>query len=108
MSTTELDLLKVPQQRRRLAALCARFGVRRLGLFGSAATGDFDPLRSDVDFIVEFVSVQGLRPAEQFFGFRDELAALFGRDVDLLERSAIRNPYLRRSIEAAEVLLYGA
>jgi len=37
-----------------LTELCRRFGVRRLDLFGSAATGHFDPARSDLDFLVEF------------------------------------------------------
>jgi uncharacterized protein len=37
-----------------LRALCRRFRVRRLDLFGSAARGDFDPIHSDIDFLVEF------------------------------------------------------
>jgi predicted nucleotidyltransferase len=41
-------------RREELRALCRRFHVRRLDLFGSAARGDFDPERSDVDFLVEF------------------------------------------------------
>ena len=40
--------------REELQALCRRFHVRRLDLFGSAARGDFDPVRSDIDFLVEF------------------------------------------------------
>jgi predicted nucleotidyltransferase len=38
-------------------ALCRRFGLLRLDLFGSAATGAFDPARSDMDFIVEYDDV---------------------------------------------------
>jgi hypothetical protein len=38
-----------------LPELCRRFHVRRLDLFGSAATGhNFDPVRSDLDFLVSF------------------------------------------------------
>ena len=37
-----------------ITELCRRFGVRLLHLFGSAATGRFDPGRSDLDFHVEF------------------------------------------------------
>ena len=40
------------------ARLCRRYGVRRLELFGSAATEKFDPARSDLDFILEFDSSQ--------------------------------------------------
>ena len=41
-------------RREEVAELCRRFHVRRLEVFGSAARGDFDPERSDVDFLVEF------------------------------------------------------
>ena len=78
------------------------------GLFGSAATADFDPGRSDFDLTVDFAPPEGMGLAEQFFGFQAEVAALLGRPVDLLERRAIRNPYLRRAIEREEVLLYAA
>ncbi|MBV8575147.1 MAG: nucleotidyltransferase domain-containing protein [Acetobacteraceae bacterium] len=45
---------EIEQYREKLRALCRCFHVRRLDLFGSAARGDFDPERSDVDFLVEF------------------------------------------------------
>lgn len=45
----------IAERRSDIAALCRRFGVRRLVVFGSAARGaDFDPARSDLDFLVEF------------------------------------------------------
>ena len=47
-------IAEVGSRRMELADLCRRFGVRRLDLFGSAARGDFDPERSDLDFLVEF------------------------------------------------------
>lgn len=84
-----------------LSALCRRFGVRRLDLFGSAATGRFDPDRSDLDFLVAFD--EPLPPpsayADAFFGLREGLEALFGRPVDLLTEPALENPYLRRRVE---------
>jgi predicted nucleotidyltransferase len=45
-------LLLIEQHRREIESLCARHGVRRLELFGSAARGQFDPAKSDVDFLV--------------------------------------------------------
>lgn len=84
-----------------LPALCRRFGVRRLDLFGSAATGRFDPERSDLDFLVSFDDL--LPPgayADAWFGLRSALEALFGRPVDLLTEAALENPYLRRRVEA--------
>ena len=44
----------IASRRSELNDLCRRFGVRRLDLFGSAARDDFDPARSDLDFLVEF------------------------------------------------------
>ena len=85
-----------------LPALCERFGVRRLDLFGSAATGGpFDPARSDLDLLVTFDD--GLPPAayaEAYFGLRAALEDLFGRPVDLLTEPALENPHLRRRVGA--------
>ncbi len=44
----------IEKNRDQIAALCQRFGVRRLEMFGSAASGSFDPERSDVDFLLDF------------------------------------------------------
>ena len=79
MNEIELD-------REGLQVLYRRFHVRRLDLFGSAARGDFDPERSDIDFLVEFD--RGHPDALSFdlyFGFKEALEALLGRAVDLVE-----------------------
>jgi hypothetical protein len=102
-------IASIEQNRVALAELCRRFGVRKLELFGSAATGDFNPIRSDLDFIVEF-------PPEYDFGpwlsrlsqFERSLASLFGRRVDLIMPSALRNPWFRREADKARVTLYHA
>ncbi len=78
-------------------ALCVKWGVRRLALFGSAARGDFDPETSDFDFFYEFLP--GRTPGLAFFTFEDELTKLLGRRVDLTHYSSIRNPYLKRHID---------
>src|SRR5437868_4983824 len=44
----------IEQHLPKLRSLCRRFHVRRLELFGSAAREDFDPARSDLDFLVAF------------------------------------------------------
>jgi len=84
-----------------LHALCRRFHVRRLELFGSAARGDFEPEHSDLDFLVEFdkghVEAQSLKG---YFGFKQALEDLFGRPVDLVEPGGLRNPHLKASIDA--------
>lgn len=94
-----------------IAALCRRFGVTRLEVFGSAARGeDFDPARSDVDLLVEFTPEARF----DFAGFadlKDALEALFGRRVDLVDCPAIeksRNPIRRRSILGDARLVFAA
>ncbi|MDQ2804453.1 MAG: nucleotidyltransferase domain-containing protein [Pseudomonadota bacterium] len=83
-----------------LHALCKQFGVRQLDLFGSATDERFDPARSDLDFLVAFEDLPEGTYADAYFGLRDALAGLFGREVDLVTEPALRNPYLRRQIEA--------
>jgi len=97
---------EIALHREELHALCRRFHVRRLDLFGSAARGDFDPKRSDIDFIVEFERDTPLHPFDAYFGLKEELEALFGRKVDLVELNAVRNPYLKASIEQSRENVY--
>jgi hypothetical protein len=80
--------------------------VARLEVFGSAADGRFDPARSDVDLIVELAPDTSRSLAERYFGLSDALEALLGRKVDLLTDASIRNPYLRRSVDANRRELY--
>ena len=96
------------EHRSQLAELCRRFGVRRLGLFGSGADGRFDPARSDLDFLVEFESPDFRGAADRYFGLLEGLEALLGRGVDLVELPAIRNPYFLRGIAASRTPLYAA
>ncbi len=95
-------------RRAEVAALCRRFHVRRLDLFGSAARGTFDPARSDLDFVVTYEEMPPEEYADVFFGLHDELADLFRRPIDLLTAESIRNPYLRESIENSRMVLYAA
>jgi predicted nucleotidyltransferase len=96
-------------QRAALEGICRNYAVKTLKLFGSAARDDFNLLTSDIDLLVEFGDPPpGLRPARQFFGFLEEIEALFGRRVDLLEEHAIENSRLRQSAMASAVTLYAA
>jgi predicted nucleotidyltransferase len=95
--------------REQLGKLCRRFHVRRLDVFGSAARGDFDPARSDLDFLVEFDSREpNALSFKIYFSFKESLEALFGRSVDLVEPGAMRNPYLKASIERSREPVFEA
>ena len=84
--------------------LCREFKVRELQLFGSAMGGEFDPSRSDLDFVVDLSSTDW----DSYWGLLTGLEALFERKVDLLEKQAVRNPYLIRAIKANRAILYAA
>jgi predicted nucleotidyltransferase len=100
----ELEALR-PQ----IAALCSRFQVRRLDVFGSAVSAQrFAPEHSDVDFLVAFNAPSPGTYADQFFGLQEALSALLHRPVDLVVERAIRNPYFRQSVQATRELLYAA
>ena len=87
-----------------LAEFCRRHHIRRLALFGSVLRRDFRP-DSDVDVLVEFDP--GHTPGLAFFEIEEELAAIFGRHVDLVEKRSLRNPFRRRSILKSAHTVYG-
>jgi uncharacterized protein len=91
-----------------VSALCRRYRVARLDVFGSAARGNFESSTSDLDFIVTFEPMSPADHADAYFGLLDELEALFDREIDLIEEEAIRNPYFRRSVATSRVPLYAA
>jgi predicted nucleotidyltransferase len=101
----------IDQHRTEIALLCHRYGVRQLEVFGSAARStDFDPDRSDADFLVDFVPNSGLPPLQQYIDLAEELERLLGRPVDLVERDTIeasRNYIRRRRILAEAEPVYG-
>lgn len=91
-----------------LKRLCERFKVRRLEVFGSAADGSFDPQRSDLDFLVEYLPLEPGEHLDCYFGFVDALTELFKRKVDLVEARAMRNPYFIRRVNESRSPVYAA
>jgi hypothetical protein len=98
----------IEQHRQRLTELCGQYRVRRMDLFGSAARGDFDPASSDLDFLVDFFDFTPENAADRYLGLLIDLEDLFGRKIDLVCASAIRNPYFRQVAEQSRVCLYAA
>lgn len=96
------------EHRDEVIALCRRFGVRRLEVFGSAVSGEFDSTRSDVDFLVELDPPGGMSRFEAFFGLKESLEGLLGRPVDLVDPSALDNPYFAATVQTTRQVLYAA
>jgi len=85
---------------------CQRWRVTELALFGSALRDDFQP-DSDLDLLVTF-EPEAPWSLWDLSVMRQELEELFGREVDLVEKQGLRNPFRRHAILANQRLLYAA
>jgi uncharacterized protein len=90
--------------RARLAAVCRRYGVSALSVFGSVARGAAEA-GSDVDLLYELR--HGARLGWEIDDLADELAEIFGRPVDLVSRVAL-HPLLVETVLAEARPLYAA
>lgn len=100
-----MDTIHLPS-RESLSALCLRWRIRELSVFGSVARGS-DRVDSDVDLLVTF-DPDAPWSTLDLVDLREELASLFGRNVDVVEEKAIRNPYRKASILRDKSVLYAA
>jgi predicted nucleotidyltransferase len=99
----------VEDRRTEVAALCEKYGVKRLDLFGSAAGEGFDPEASDLDFVVSFEKRHPPNLFQRYFGLTEELEDLFGRHVDLVTEDALlKDPDFAAGISGKRVTLYAA
>jgi predicted nucleotidyltransferase len=98
----------IEQHRSDLVALCRKHHVKTLEVFGSAVDGTFDSARSDLDFLLEFLPAAAGRPFHGYFDLKEDLEKLFGRKVDLVMPTAIRNPYFLKAVNQQRTVLYAA
>lgn len=101
--------LRIPLDEKKLGEFCHKWMISELAVFGSVLRDDFGP-DSDVDFLATF-SAGAPWNVLHHVHMEDELSAIVGRPVDLVDRGAVekaRNPFRRRSIlESAQVLHVG-
>ncbi|MBF0163385.1 MAG: nucleotidyltransferase domain-containing protein [Magnetococcales bacterium] len=103
--SVDLDTLPMVHIRR----FCERWRIREFSLFGSMIRAGGEPPR-DVDVLVSFEDAEQWGLFE-LVAMRDELRALFGREVDLVSRAGIeasRNAHRRQAILESAVCIYGA
>ncbi|MFZ4596296.1 MAG: nucleotidyltransferase family protein, partial [Verrucomicrobiaceae bacterium] len=76
-----MSIAQLPIQidRRRIAEFCEARGIKRLSLFGSVLREDFDPGRSDLDVLAEFLpgALDGV--GLDYFGYGEALSEILGR-----------------------------
>jgi uncharacterized protein len=91
-----------------ITGLCRAYGVKRLDLFGSAATDAFRPGSSDVALLVDFGDMGGRAKAHAYLDLQDGLREVLGADVGLVMVAAVKNRFLARAIELTRQPLYAA
>ena len=96
----------ITQHSDQLAEICRRHHVKRLEVFGSAASDKFNPQTSDIDFLVDYHPFSGSGKADAYFGLLEDLQQLFDRQIDLVVDRAIQNQYFRQSVDASKVAIY--
>jgi len=85
---------------------CRRWKIKEFALFGSVLREDFRP-DSDVDVLVAFEPDGGIS-FDNRVEMQDELNAIFGREVDLVEKDLIRNPFRRHEILTTKEVVYAS
>mgnify|MGYP001370461958 FL=1 len=88
-----------------LISLCKQHKVKELYIFGSILTSEFNK-DSDIDMLVQFDNVDILEYADNYFDFKEKLEKLLGREIDLLENQAIRNPIFRKILDRDKKIVY--
>ena len=88
-----------------IIALCKQHKVKELFIFGSILNQKFND-SSDVDFLVQFESIDILYYFDNYMDFKEKLEGLLGRPVDLVENQAIRNPIFRKVLDREKRLVY--
>jgi predicted nucleotidyltransferase len=101
------DIARVAVPLERIHAFCRKYGVAEFSLFGSILRDDFNA-DSDVDVLFSLEPGRTMTP-ESYLDMRDELSAMFGgREIDLVQKRLLTNPFRRQRILATRQVLYAA
>ena len=87
-----------------VVGFCKKWKIVEMSLFGSVLRDDFKP-DSDIDVLVTF-SPEAQWSLWDFPQMQDELKAIFGREVDIVEKDALKNPFRRHSILTTRQVVY--
>jgi uncharacterized protein len=98
------SMIELNKYKKDISQICASLSVQRLELVGSAARDDFQPDTSDIDVLVDFKGNEKL--FERYFDLKEQLEKCFGRRVDVIQSSALKNPYVKKSIDCDRIALY--
>lgn len=101
-----MSKIKIPVPIKKISDFCIRWDVVEFSLFGSILREDFNQ-DSDVDVLVTFAPNAEISLFD-LVKMEIELKELFGRDVDLVEKASLNNPYRSRVILQTAQQIYAA
>ena len=90
-----------------IKGLCYNHKVKHLFVFGSVLTDKFSD-KSDIDLLVDINSDDPIEYAENYFDLKFGLEKILNRPIDLLEERALKNTFLKTSIDNSKQMIYGA
>lgn len=90
----------------RIEQLCLRYKVKELYVFGSTVSNELSE-NSDIDLLIEFLDVDFIDYADNYFELAEELEKLFNKPVDLITTKSLKNPFLIDSIKKTKRQIYG-
>ena len=100
-------MLDIKPHKEKITKICIQLHLKRLDLFGSATTEKFGP-DSDLDVIVEFTKDDNYNRFDNYFALKEQLQNIFHRPIDIIIEKAIKNPYLKASIDQTRKNIYAA
>jgi predicted nucleotidyltransferase len=103
-----MSLVLAQPQLDAIADACRRHHVARMDVLGSVLRPDYRPGESDIDLLVEFLPLDPGSLYEAYFALLDDLRLGLATRVDLVMADAVRNPYVKQSIEASKQQIYAA
>lgn len=107
--TTELQVIlndRCHVKRSQIIDFCQRWNITEFALFGSVLRDDFRE-DSDIDVLVALAPNHGLNLFD-WIDMQQELETLFHRDVDLVDKRGLKNPYRRSEIMNTRQIIYAS
>ena len=86
--------------------ICSKYKIIELGVFGSSIREDFSE-SSDIDLLVTFKADAQVSLFD-IMDLENELKKKLNRDIDVVEKAALRNPYRRKNILDTSEIVYAA
>jgi|MudIll2142460700_1097286.scaffolds.fasta_scaffold15474_2 hypothetical protein len=99
-------MFKIEDYKQAIEKICKDLRVKHLDLVGSASRSDFQSDKSDIDLLVEFDGIDKL--FDRYFELKIKLEEQLGRQVDVIQESAVKNPYVKKSLNRDKVRIYGS